>query len=304
MRKLPRLGILVCLMSASAWHSSFATVPMPDPDDGAVRAGSFTSKYFNLSYPLPPRWAEAIAGPAPSRSGYYVLSTLKPTDDSGETILIAAQDMFFAAKPFADANAMADEVGRAMSHIDGMTIDRPPSEGRIAGRNFSRLDFSGVGLYRSTLITEIRCHLVSFNLTARSRERIAALVLSLDRLGSAGDGVAGRVDPSCTSGYASAEHLLTRVDPTAIGPTFAPVPVRIVIGADGSVNHVHVIRASPGQRDSIESALGRWKFRPFETDSRAAEIETGLMMEFKPTGAIKYSVGNPITPNRPTYGSR
>jgi hypothetical protein len=290
-------------MSALAWHPSVATVPIPDPDDGAVRAGTFTSEYFTLSYPLPSLWTEAIAGPAPSRSGYYVLSTLKPTDDSGETILIAAQDMFFAAKPFADANAMADELSRAMSQIDGMTIDRPPSEVRIAGRNFSRLDFSGVGLHRSTLITEIRCHLVSFNLTARSPERVAALVLSLDRLGSASDGVAGRVDPTCTSGYASAEHLLTKVDPAAIGPTFAPVPVRIVIGADGSVTHVHVVRATVGQRESIENALGRWKFRR-EADGPAAEIETGLMMEFKPTGAIKYSIGNPITPNGPTYGSR
>jgi hypothetical protein len=260
--------------------------------------GMESSRTSILTCPIPC----SAAGPReqPDRilrdSGYYVLSTLRPTGDFIGTILIAAQDMFFGGKQFRDAAAMAHELSRTMSEVESMTIDRPASELRVAGRRFARVDFSGLGLFRSTLITEIRCHLVSFNLTAKSRELLAALADSLNNLGFAGDGGAGRVDPKCASNYADTEHLLTKVDPAASGPTFTPIPVRIIVGADGSVKHVHVISATGEQRDSIESALGRWKFKPQQIGGRLTEIETGLVLEFRPAGAVKYLTGTSLSP--------
>jgi hypothetical protein len=293
------LAVLICLASGLTWHGHAATVPMPNPEEGAVKNSVFTNEYFNLSYPLPLGWTEGVPGPGPSRSGYYVLSTLTPARDFSGTILIAAQDMFFAVKPFGDAAAMALELSRATSEIDGMTIDRAPSEVLIAGRRFIRIDFSGVGLFRSTLITEIRCHLVSFNLTAKSPELLAALALSLNDLGQASSGDAKRVDPICTSNYADSEYVLTNVDPAASGPNFIPIPVRIIVGVDGGVKHVHVIRAVVGQRDSIKSGLGQWRFKPHVVDGRASEIETGLLIEFGPSGSIKYSTRSQNLLNSP-----
>jgi hypothetical protein len=291
MRRLWYLAVVACLAGGISWPGGAATVPMPNPDDGKVRDGVFTSGYFNLSYPLPTGWTEGLAGPEPSISGYYVLNTLIPAGELTGTILIAAQDNFFAAKPLADAIAAAGELSRSMSAIDGMTIDRPPSEMRIAGRRFGRVDFSGVGLFRSTLITKIRCHYVSFNLTAKSPELLSGLVRSLDNLGFAGGG-AERVDPECVGNYADAAHLVTKVDPVATGPSFIPIPVRIIIGADGSVEHVHVIRATGGQRESIERALDQWKFKPDGVDRHASAIETGVLLDFTPKGATQYLTGN------------
>jgi hypothetical protein len=45
-----------------------------------------------------------------------------------------------------------------------------------------------------------------------------------------------------------------------------------------------VIHASPGQRQSIEQALHQWKFKPYRSDGRAVEIETGLTFRFSPAG--------------------
>jgi hypothetical protein len=295
MWKYPYLSILVCLACGLRWHGNAETLAMPHPEDGAVRKGVFANQYFNLSYPLPRGWTEGTAGAEPSRSGYYVLSTLTPTGDFTGTILIAAQDMFFGGKQFGDAAAMAHELSRTMSELERMKIDRPASQVRVAGRPFTRVDFSGLGLFRSPLITEIRCHLVSFNLTAKSPELLAALADSLNNLGFAGPGGAGRVDPKCASNYADTEHLVTKVDPAATGPTFTPVPVRIVVGTDGSVKHVHVISATGGQRDSIENALGRWKFKPQQMGGRLTEIETGLVLEFRPAGAVKYLTGTSLS---------
>jgi hypothetical protein len=292
MRKLLYLAACVCLATAAGWRGSRATAPVPNPDDGNVTQGIFTNTYLNLSYPLPSGWTEGTAGPGPSVSGYYVLTTLVPKGDFTATMLIAAQDMFFAASPFADAAAMTQEFSRAISAIDGMTIDRPPSEVQIAGRRFSRVDFSGVGLFRSTLTTEIRCHFVSFNLTAKSPALLADLVLSLDHLGYAEDNGAGRIDPMCISNYADTQHLLAKVDPPAISPAAIPIPTRIIIGPDGAVEHVHVVRATGTQRDAIEKAVSQWKFKAHEKGGNAAGIETGLLIEFTPTGGVKYLAGN------------
>jgi hypothetical protein len=63
-----------------------------------------------------------------------------------------------------------------------------------------------------------------------------------------------------------------------------PIPVRLVIGADGAVKHVHVIHATALQRSSIEGALAQWTFKPRKVDAGAGEVETGLLIEFTPSG--------------------
>jgi hypothetical protein len=289
-----RWPAVICLAIGLAWHGNAATMPMPNPDDGIVVDGVFISRYFNLSYPLPPGWQASLAGPDASGSGYYVLGTFVPAGELAGTILMAAQDIFFATTPIDDVMAMAEAFGRAMAQVDGMKVDRPPVEVHIAGRRFGRIDFSGVGLFRSTLITKLRCHFLSFNLTARSPELLSALVFSLNNLGPADAVEAVRIDPLCIGGYADADHLLTRIDPPAISPSFAPIPVRIVIAADGTVTHVHVIHATAAQRGGIETALGQWKLRPANTNGVPTEIETGVVIDFTPAGAVHYLPGNRI----------
>jgi hypothetical protein len=285
---------VICLAGGLAWHGNAATEPLPNPDDHVVSDGVFRSRYFNLSYRLPLGWTESVAGPGPSGSGYYVLGTFAPAGEPTGTILVAAQDIFFAATPLDDVTAATEELGRAMARVDGMKIDRPPAEVQIAGHRFGRIDFSGVGLFRSTLITELRCHFLSFNLTAKSPDLLSTLVLSLNNLGPVDDQDAARIDPQCIAGYAGPDHLLTRTDPPPINPSFTPIPVRIVIAADGTVKHVHVIRATAAQRDGIETALAQWKLRPPRLNGLPTEVETGLVINFLPTGAVRYLAGNRI----------
>jgi hypothetical protein len=47
----------------------------------------YINPYFDLAYRLPPGWREGMAGPDPSESGYYVLSTLVPDGEFTGTIL-------------------------------------------------------------------------------------------------------------------------------------------------------------------------------------------------------------------------
>jgi hypothetical protein len=286
MRRLLHLSVLTCLVGWLAWRYGAVLLPfgavtpqLPNPEDGKVANATYTNRYFGLSYPLPQGWAEGEVGPDPSHSGYYVLGTLVPKGELAATILIAAQDTFFADKPHGDAASAITEFRQAISEVEGMMVDREPSEVSIAERRIHRVDFSGVGLYRATFLVESRCHLVSFNLTARDPELLASLARSLDHLAFAGRGDVTSPVPTCVKNYAVADNLLSRVEPAIVGPMGTPIPVRIVVGSDGGVKHVHVIRATAEQRKGIDAALRQWKFRPYEINGRAVEIETGLIFQ-------------------------
>ena len=290
MRRLLHLGVAICLVGWLAWRygsviSLFGAVTpaIPNPEDGKVANGIYSNDYFGLSYPLPKGWAEGLAGPEPSHFGYYALRTLIPHEERDANILIAAQDMFFAEKPLSSA-VEAGDFRRAMYEIEGMTIDREPLELRIADHTVERVDFSGVGLYRSMFVTEARCHLVSFNLTTRDPERLASLTLSVNGLSFANGKGAPSSASACVKNYAVPENLLRKVEPAITGSNFVPIPVRITIGIDGNVKHIHVIRATAEQRKSIEHALAQWQFRPYETQGRAVEIETGIVFQQKQMG--------------------
>src|SRR5205807_5520848 len=89
----------------------------------------------------------------------------------------------------------------------------------------------------------------------------------------------GRAPPVCIRDYAGGDQLIRKVDPTAdIVPSPIPIPARVIVGRDGAVKHVHVIRATDGQRKGIEQALRQWMFKPHVINGRAVEVETGLAL--------------------------
>jgi hypothetical protein len=155
-RLLLLLGIGVATRyGAVTWPYGTVPSPMPVPEDGKVLSGIYVNDYFDLSYPLPEGWSEGLAGPDPSDAGYYVLSSFVPKSEPNATILVTAQDMFFTSKSYSNVTEMVGDFRQAMSEVDGMMIDREPTEVQAADRLFYRVDFSGVGLYRATFTTEI-----------------------------------------------------------------------------------------------------------------------------------------------------
>ena len=283
------LGIAVCLAGIGAvLHGTAPSsrdakiVQSENPDDGRVIDGVFVSHYFNLSYRLPDGLTEGLAGPPPSQSGYYVLGTWTPKRDFAGTVLVVAQDMFFAPDASDDVKNVVAEFRQVMSAVDGMTIDREPVPVSVGGHPGYRIDFSGVGLFRSTFVIEIRCHVVTFNLTSRDTVSLASLARSLDKLESVRKGEMSDPAPECLRDYAS-ENVVRRVEPEDVGAKAVSIPVRMIVATDGSVKHVHVIRASAAQRRNIEEAVRQWKFKPYVKQGHPVEVETGVMFNLKPT---------------------
>jgi hypothetical protein len=127
---------------------------------------------------------------------------------------------------------------------------------------------------------EIRCHVLTFNLTSRDPELLASLVRSLDNLAS----VRKMSDPipECLRDYATSENVVHRVEPDDVGAKAVSIPVRMIVATDGSVKHIHVIRASAALRRNIEEALRQWKFKSYVKQGRPVEVETGMTFNFKP----------------------
>ena len=283
------LGIAVCLAGTGAvLHGAMPSsqrgkiVQLANPEDGKVIDGVFVSDYFNLSYRLPDGWTEGLPGPPPSQSGYYVLGTWTPKRDFAGTVLVVAQDMFFAPDSSDDVRNVVAEFRQVMSAVDGMTIDREPTPVSVGRYPGYRVDFSGVGLFRSMFAIEIRCHVVTFNLTSRDPETLAILARSLDNLHSVRKEEMSDPVPECLRDYAS-ENIVHRVEPDGVGAKAASIPVRMIVATDGSVKHVHVTRASATQRRNIEEAVRQWKFKSYVKQGHPVEVETGVMFNLKPT---------------------
>ena len=290
MRRALYLGastcLATCLLGWLAWQFGAAISPRDtktftsDPEDGKVARGTYANSYFSLRYRLPRGWTAGEAGPDPSQSGYYVLSTLVPKSESNANILIASQDMFFGADTGDDLEDRARDFQQAVSNVEGMTIDRDMAEEMVGDHLLYRVDYSGVGLFRARLATEARCHVVSLNVTTSDRELLVRLAGDIDSLSFSRN--AESLPPPCVKDYAAGDNILHKVDPLPAGPKFVPIPVRIIVGADGSVKHVHVIRATEDQRRGIEDALYQWKFKPYEINGRPSPVETGLVFKFTP----------------------
>jgi hypothetical protein len=271
---------MACLAAVSAASlgvflaSRTSVSEFANPEDVHIADGVFVSGYFGLRYRVPNGWSGGLSGPDPSQSGYYILGTWVPERAFSGTILLVAQDMFFTPDTSIDVKDVVARFRDAISPVDGMAIDREPEAVKLGAYQGYHIDFSGVGLFRAMFAIKIRCHVVTFNLTSRDPQLLESLARSLDDLASFGSNA--NTLPECLKDYVS-ENVLRRVEPDGINAMTPSIPVRIIVAVDGSVKHVHVIRATPEQRQNINAAVRQWRFRPFLKQGRPVEVETGVI---------------------------
>jgi hypothetical protein len=305
--KVPAGVILV----KGAWSSASDSIT-PLPEGGIVSRSEYSSPYFHLSYPIPGGWIQQYEGPPPSENGYYVLAQIQPPDTqqtaSRGTLLIAAQDMFFAPAPAKDALALVSYTG---SHLRAdYVVERQPAEVKIAGHSFVRLDYASpvAGLHWAILATQIRCHTVQFTFSSTDPgliERLVAGMTAMQLPPEAGlsSGAGGAAVPVCVKDYAGSGNVLSRVEPIFTNPRFNSIPVRVIIGVDGKVKHIHFISSFAEQAKSIADALQQWRFKPYVIGGKAVEVETGILFGTIPNRTLISGTQDPqATPARLSGG--
>ena len=207
---------------------------------------------------------------------------------------ISAQDNFFAP---ASVNNATDYLAGMKEHLDpSLTAASAVESIELGGQSFARLDYSGAGLEHAVFATEIRCHTVIFAITAHNKEAVAKLTQSLKKLSFlqvAQNGVSKPASqsnaewPLCVSESDYRGYITHRVTPEMVGPRFASVPVRLTIGPNGKIEHVHAIAGFPEQVKSITDALSHWEFKPYVVDGAPAEVETGILFQFPQTNSTR-----------------
>ncbi|MGB0002250.1 MAG: energy transducer TonB [Candidatus Acidiferrales bacterium] len=289
---MTRSGILVGLLVATGMMplanagKGDVAAKYPDPEDATVQNGVFQDDYFGMRYPLPSGWVEDLKGPGPSASGYYSLAALKPKGELVATMQISAQDNFFGSEPAKDATSFMNAMKKGLDV--SLSAPNAVAHVKLGEMDFARLDYSGAGLSHIVLATEIRCYMLIFSITASREPAAEMLVASLWKLSFAQDrsvsssngGAAPRDWPVCIPESAYRDHIAHRVDPVMTGPRYASVPVRLIVGADGKLEHIHAISGFPEQVRSVTDALAKWEFKPYIVNGQPVEVETGLLFQF------------------------
>jgi hypothetical protein len=241
---------------------------------------------------MPQDWVEGYKGPPPSDHGRYVLAQLIPSDTFKEpatgSILLTAEDMFFTFFP---ATNSIEFINFTKDHLQaGYKVERVPSQIKVGGRFFSFFAYwSPVAeLHWSILATQIRCHTVQIVLSSRDTKLLDRLMqdLNIMKLPSEDAAIDGTASPVCIKDYASRDNVIARVDPVLAEHRFNAIPVRIIIDKEGSVKHIHFLRAFPDQAKAITDALKQWKFRPYLQNGQPTEVETGIMFGYAPRAPL------------------
>jgi hypothetical protein len=287
-------GVAGIILLACAAKSDL-TVKYTEPEDAAVKNGVFEDDYFGLRYPLPSGWVEDLKGPEPSASAYYSLVALKPEGEPVATMQISAQDNFFEPAPMKDATGFLNAMKKGLD--TSLSAPNAVASVKLGGMDFARLDYSGAGLSHIVFAGEIRCHMIIFSITASREAAAEMLVDSLRKLSFARNGTtsssnetaARRGWPLCIPESAYSDHIAHKVDPLMTGPRYGSVPVRLIIGADGKLEHIHAIAGFPEQVKSVTDALAKWDFKPYIANGQPVEVETGLVFQFPAAPAQRNS---------------
>lgn len=252
----------VVLVKGAMPSASDASTPLPE--QGSVAAGRYRNAYFGLSYPIPAGWSEQPAGPPPSDGGSYVLAQFATP---GANVLMTAQDLFFSPRPLDGAKELLASVREGLAAP--FAVEGGPAEVTIAGRTFHRLAYGApaAGFHWRVFSTDVRCHTLTFAFAGNN-------VAALDAAERAMSGISlAAVAPACVNGYAD---VVQKTEPAFTSHRFNTIPVRVIVGRDGRVKHVHLLSAFPEQSQAILAALRTWRFQPYRRDGKAVPVETGF----------------------------
>jgi hypothetical protein len=280
--KVPEHTIIV----KGAWPSA-SDPATPVPERGRLADGRYRNDYFGLTLRYSARWRPGLAGPPPSDTGSYVLAQIVPArrfeSRKPGYLLITAQDIFFSASRAESTLALIDFTRERLSR-SVYRVEEGPREVQFNRHSFIRFAYLSpiAGMHWTVLATEIRCHIVEFVFVSANPDEQTELLQAMDTItlpaaagvdtGRGGSGV-----PLCIRNYASTGNVIRREEPILTEPRFNPIPVRIIVGRNGKVEHIHFLRAFPDQAKAITDALLQWRFKPLRVDGRPVEVETGIM---------------------------
>jgi len=270
----------VILVKGAWWSTSDSVAPWPEM--GKIRDNVYRNDYFGISWTLPKDWTQKYEGPPPSDTGRYVLANIVPSDSytgaSRGSVLFTADDLFFAPFPITRGDKLVDYDEQNLQQF--YKLERSLTQTTLGGRSFQFFAYwsPAAELHWYVFGTQIRCHAVQIIVSSSDTKLIHELIQDLNTMTFPPEDALANGDtvPVCVKDYATGENVRSRVDPIFTERRHNALPVRIVIGKDGKVKHIHLISAFPEQAKAITDALNQWTFKPYLRDGKPVEVETGI----------------------------
>ncbi len=270
----------VILAKGAWWSASNSVTPLPET--GEITDNVYRNAYFGINWTLPKGWTQKYEGPPPSDTGRYVLAEIVPSDSytgpSRGSVLITADDLFFTPFPITRGEKLVDYDEQFLPQFD--KLERPLTQTTLGRRSFQFFAYwsPAAELHWYVFGTQIRCHAVQIIVSSSDTKLIQELIHDLNTMTfPPEDALAdGNTVPVCVKDYASGDNVISRVDPIFSERRHNALPVRIVIGKDGKVKHIHLISAFPEQAKVLTDALNQWTFKPYLKDGKPVEVETGI----------------------------
>ncbi len=156
------------------------------PDDGSVSAGTYTEKFFNLSYAVPAEWvvktAEMRAGLPGQENSILLLSAFakdKPSDGQlNPSITVTAESL----TAYPDVKTAADYFAAlsAFATSKGFTVLNPPAEIEVGGVTFLRGDFQkqqgGSTAYQASMVTIRKDYILGITAITANEEELTPML--------------------------------------------------------------------------------------------------------------------------------
>jgi hypothetical protein len=270
----------VILVKGAWWSASDSVTPLPET--GQITDNVYRNDYFGINWTLPTDWTQKYEGPPPSDMGRYVLANIVPSDTymgrSRGSILITADDLFFTPLPMTRGEELIDYSKDNLPQV--YKVERPPTQVTIGGRSFRFFAYwsPAAELHWYVFGTRIRCHAIEIVVSSSDTRLIQDLIQDLNTMTFPPEDASadGNSVPVCIKDYATAENVISRVNPVFSERRYNAIPVRIVIGKDGRVKHIHLISAFPDQAKAITDALNQWTFKLYLKSGQPVEVETGI----------------------------
>ncbi len=274
----------VILVKGAWWSASDSVTPWPET--GKIQDNVYRNDYFGINWTLPKDWTQKYEGPPPSDMGRYVLAEIVPSDhytgSSRGSVLITADDLFFTPLAVTSGETLIDYSTENLADV--YKVERPPTQVTIGGRSFRFFAYwsPAAELHWYVFATQIRCHGVEIVVSSTDTKLIHELIQDLNSMTFPSvDALAdGNSVPICVNDYASGDNVTDRVSPVFTERRYNSIPVRIVIGKDGRVKHIHFISAFPDQAKAISDALNQWTFKPYLKNGQPVEAETGIQFGY------------------------
>lgn len=270
----------VILVKGAWWSASDSVTPLPET--GKIADNAFRNAYFGIDWKLPADWTQKYEGPPPSDQGRYVLANIVPADTytgtSRGSVLMTADDLFFTPLPVTRGEELIDYSKNNLAKV--YKVERPPTQITIGKRSFRSFAYwsPSAELHWYVFSTQIRCHAVQIVVSSSDTKLIQDLTQDLNAITFPPEDVLADGDtvPVCVKDFATGANVINRVDPVFSERRYNAIPVRVIIGKDGKVKHIHLISAFPDQAKAITDALNQWTFKPYLKNGQPVEVETGI----------------------------